>query len=627
MTWAVALDPAAVISGRTELSLNGGGITVDQKGIDWGDAQIEAFKATQKWGENTVAYRVPNRTVTIPLFLGGSALALGVEEEVRGKLRQKVGLLQREGGVLLRQRLGGSPLYADVMSASLVLPDVWGETGEVEPGVVLVLECLPDFYGEEIALDTLEGVGNLVSVLKLSGAQAAIGGDYPARARIVVTDKSGQSQRGCVWGARSKHYSSSATARLYYDAVELTPINGAAEAIETPGTYSGKYISVTPETGVWHPFLEFKKGTENLTHLGSYVVWARVRATEPGVKLRLSWSEGNAVQPTENAAATIESKGTWELVNLGEVRFDKAPIGSNIWTGLIEANTGTTAYLTAVDRIWLQPVDESAGRARAIAVNSNSVIGRSTTGVLTEATSALVTGEPWEAVVQMGFPLWKNKSALGTEALLINKAGFALPSTAVVKGIEVETKAMTVPNTKIKLQLVKAGVLAGEAKLIFDNEVLKAGGPSDLWGATWAYSDVNAATFGFVLSVPLGEPPLILRATTLPAAKIKVYYSLGTISLEADAVIYANRVSEFRTEGGYREDPATEDYVRLSEENGDLVRLPTSGLEGRAVELLVKPSRGLLPEVTSSVPGSEPDGGIDKFTVQVKYRPCYLGRI
>ena len=169
MTWTVELDPAAVIAGRTALNLNSGNIQVSNAGIDWGDAAIQQYLAEQRWGQTPVSYRVPNRTPKIPLLLGKTGGTIAEEEKARLELQKKVSLLQRQGGVLLRQRAGGEAQYADIVNATLTLPDVYGETGGVEPNVVLALETLPDFYGEEIELDAVEELGQIDAVLKKGG--------------------------------------------------------------------------------------------------------------------------------------------------------------------------------------------------------------------------------------------------------------------------------------------------------------------------------------------------------------------------------------------------------------------------------------------------------------------------
>src|SRR6185437_7128581 len=295
-SFALAIDPPTVISGRTELKLNSGAIQTTNAGVDFGEAAVAQYMSEQRYGQTPVSYRVPNRTITIPLVVGAKANGTVAEEEdARRELNEKVALLQRQGGVLLRQREGAEPLYADIVDAILTLPDVYGETGGVEPNVSLKLECLPDFYGEEITLDTVEQTGQIVQVLQQAAKQAVIAGDYPARTRIVLTEKAKHDQLGMLWGFRSSHYDSASTAALFFDAKNLTPINGAeteliAEGEE--GTYSGHWLVLEkPEPELWHPFMttDILTGTKPLTHIGSFRMWGRVWAAEVGMKLRLAW--------------------------------------------------------------------------------------------------------------------------------------------------------------------------------------------------------------------------------------------------------------------------------------------------------------------------------------------------
>ena len=172
--YIATLDPPSVAIGRVELPLNAGAIAIDgNKGIDWGDSEIKAYLAEQQFGEAPTDYRVPNRVVTIPLLLGAGehhteAESIAAQETAREHLRQKVALFQRQGGVLMRERSNGSPVYADIVNATLHLPDVYGERG-VEPEVMLKLECLPDFYGEEVTLDAVEQTGQIATVRDEAG--------------------------------------------------------------------------------------------------------------------------------------------------------------------------------------------------------------------------------------------------------------------------------------------------------------------------------------------------------------------------------------------------------------------------------------------------------------------------
>ena len=172
--YVVALDPPAAISGRVQLELNEGAIQVDEGGIDWGEAAIKAFLAEARYGEGPSDFRIPNRSITLPLGLGMVNAGtipeqLASQEKARRELSEKVALLQRQGGVLLRQREGGDPMYADIVNASLTIPDRYAETGGIEPGGSLKLECLPDFYGEELSLPIMEEAEQITGAIREAG--------------------------------------------------------------------------------------------------------------------------------------------------------------------------------------------------------------------------------------------------------------------------------------------------------------------------------------------------------------------------------------------------------------------------------------------------------------------------
>ena len=230
--WIVQLDPTAVSTNRTMLDINNPstgiqiGGTSSGQGPDWGQSTITEYAAQQsRYGSTVADYVWPNRTITIPIVLGNQSINPNTALQ---SLREKVALFQREGGIVRRQRNGALNLYADVVDAQLTVPDVWGEGGGYEPGVTLTLICLPDFYGDEISLDSVSATGVYTGVAASSGVAATILGDHPARLRLQVADTSGNNQLGCIWGLRSRHYDSAATAALFYEAEALTPVNGAA---------------------------------------------------------------------------------------------------------------------------------------------------------------------------------------------------------------------------------------------------------------------------------------------------------------------------------------------------------------------------------------------------------------
>lgn len=98
-----------------------------------------------------------------------------------------------------------------------------------------------------------------------------------------------------------------------------------------------------------------------------------------------------------------------------------------------------------------------------------------------------------------------NTGGPNTDDLIGTGFGFSVPGSAVIKGITLEVNAKDGLNTAVVLEknirLLKAGVAAGTDKatgltLSGVAGTFVYGGATDLWGTTWAPSDVNASNFG-----------------------------------------------------------------------------------------------------------------------------------
>lgn len=640
MSWTVELDPPAAITGRTAVSLTSGSIATDQAGIDWGESVIKAFLAEQLYGEAPSDFRVPNRIVTLPLGLGmGDPGTAQEEEEARAQLQAKVALFQRRGGVLLRRRETGPPLYADIVNASLTIPDRWGESGSVEPGVVLKLECLPDFYGDEIELDPLEGTGNIAGILKKAGVPAVIKGDYPARTRVHLLDKSGHDQRAVVWALRSR-YSPEPTDDLFFDAKDMTPINGAIVVAEAE-SYSGEVVELKePISGAWHPFLKTDLAGGPLTHLGSFRVWVRCKATgsSSAQKLRLSWSMDDASAPIYNPAAEAGHDFA-NLIDLGEIRIEEPPVGAHWWRGIIQ-HFGLSSQPIQIDRVWLQPLDGTAGKLRATAQTAaTSIVDTFHAPQEAESSTTLVGAgntSAWDlSLLSPISPLTYATSISGpgygqpefTQGLLFKKfIGGVIPEGATIHSVRIEgpggyaTGGTTVGF--LYCALASKGVILTGGGAVQWVGVVRVPWSKEFSGEGVTAADLNDPTLEVVLQ---GKGNGTGGKTTYQVnggIKIYVTYSLEEGTPPVDAVLYANQVCEARFDGSYRENEEgsgiEESFVRVSEETGDLARLPPSGLEGVPIELFVKNSRGNL---------DEPDSAIDVIGATVFYRPCYIGRI
>lgn len=366
--WTVTLDPPAVAEDRVELDLNDftsglmvGGTASGGTGIDWGQATITAFESQEGQYGNTVADLIyPNRQVTIPMVIGGAD-----PETAHQQLRQKVGLFQREGGQILRQRAGGPAMYADVVNATLTDPDTWLETAGIEADVQLVLECLPDFYGDEIQLDTMTGSGFIDQLLQQGGEDAVIGGDYPARCRFDFSTTSATlSADGIIWGVRSRYYSANAAARITF-----TPAQMAAYISSTPsavaGTYDGTAIVTTmPTAGGGYSAAALGSASSPLQSVGTYRVIVRAKASGAGAVS--VWVQTGAVQV--NAAAAIS--GGFDLLDLGVVtNFRAAPNAAPDWTAGIYAAGSVNGQTISIDRVWLVPLDEGSAEVSSFSLS------------------------------------------------------------------------------------------------------------------------------------------------------------------------------------------------------------------------------------------------------------------
>jgi hypothetical protein len=645
----VTLDPEYAISGRTPLSLNANGISVEGTGVDWGESSAVPFSSISRYGEPVEETRYPNRVVTIPLALGTEAAGMEAqEEEARAKLQAKVALLQRQGGVLERKRETGPPVYADIINASLVIPDQYGgEGGSIEPKAVLTLTCLPDFYGTEQTLEAIQATGQIAAVLKKNGVPAVIEGDYPARTQILLTDKSGHNQRGVLYGLRSTYYSSAETAKLYYDAYEMVTLNGATGVTKT-GTYSGHWVELPSAYAIskaWHPFIETAlvenvTGVKHFTHIGSYRVFARAQVESYGTQLRLAWSNNHGTAPTYNESVKLPAESALYIVDLGEIRIEEPPLGEHWWSGTIQAYNGSASPGgVAIDRVWIQPVDDGAGRLRATAEpqHTTSVVEIQTP---TTAGGAAAVGNGTQ--ISGGTPTWSNPTGIFTgnsprahitltssetsKALAATSLGFnGLSGTtirSIVGSVEYRTGSS---NIEIVGGPFKSGsgITAASAHIVSGNGEARFEFPAEpLWETTWTGANIEASGFGFAIQALNAASTEEIELTNL---KVTVTFTYSTGSLPTDSVIYASRSAAVRWDGAYREDTSDGAYARVSQELGELPRLPPSGLEKREVQLFVKNSRGLLPAPTP--PSQETDPGIDAIEAVVSYRPCWIGRI
>ena len=94
-----------------------------------------------------------------------------------------------------------------------------------------------------------------------------------------------------------------------------------------------------------------------------------------------------------------------------------------------------------------------------------------------------------------------------TEYLKATGFGFSLPSTAFIRGIQVEIERFSLLGfiQDHAVRIVKGGVIGSEDRSAGGawpsvDTYASYGGSSDLWGETWSASDINSSGFGAALS-------------------------------------------------------------------------------------------------------------------------------
>lgn len=243
------------------------------------------------------------------------------------------------------------------------LPIDWQDSGRFVNSWMFTirLTCLPFGEGQEYLVATTTS-----SVPIITLTLEDVPGDVPGLARLVVTDAATQSRRYVAWGMESRWLG--AAPSLIVDSSAMTA-NAGATATRT-GAYSGasnNVISATLRTQV-----QAICTLPNLTHVGLFRPQLRLYASATTMAVRLTWQalEG----PFRSLSYMVPAVVGWNHVDLGSINIPEAALGTQRWTGRIEAySTATGEETFAVDAIWLMPA-ERYGKARASYAYSAGVL-------------------------------------------------------------------------------------------------------------------------------------------------------------------------------------------------------------------------------------------------------------
>lgn len=133
-----------------------------------------------------------------------------------------------------------------------------------------------------------------------------------------------------------------------------------------------------------------------------------------------------------------------------------------------------------------------------------------------------------------------------THYLKATNFGFSLPAGAVVKGIlaEVERKSSDPTNQMAgdnRVRIVKGGTIqstqdkadkddlppsGGSDNWPAADAVKSYGGATDLWGLTWADTDIEASNFGVAIAAQIQAASPLTMTASIDHVKITVYYTV-----------------------------------------------------------------------------------------------------
>lgn len=658
----IVLEPEEVSpAGRIEIELHDGEIEVGEAGPEWGDYEITQFLAKRDMGEIPVDEEIPNRKIEIPLLLG----ATGDIDAARIALQAWAATVNHDGGGhIKRENLGGSygeagkKLFYDCVKATLRFGD--GSTqarGGVDPEAVLIVEALPDFYGERIDLGSFEGTGEASKTFQIKG-------NLPGRAEILVEEKSGRNQLAVPWHFRCRDYSAEAPWALNVSSFERF---GTAAEATLAGSIATKVVQHSNLGTSWTPV-----AAKTIKNTGISEVFVRCYTTsEDPPEVRLLSDVGDLVNPSETQAMKIPGAEGFYMVRLGVVNLEELPIGTHQARVLLQARGAKGGENVAFDRMWFLNAAESSGTPtapRRIAEGLtapvvydafNQVSGGAATGQSPSVGSAYVvaTNSDTDDFEIDAANHILTRSSTKDSGTIINIA----PGRAIGAGTAKRTNFGIAVDVDLPYdKQVSCGFLTrwvdsenfvfvwlrppavGEGWWVsvskYKAKVNTSLGPAayvttspiGLTGRLAAvhYEDEVIVTFDGeeLLSVQnsdlapgqlLGEGRAYLYDdSTDSGVLVRKYDNFEIWTPTFEAVNFANQKAWLSYKGLYRMGATGAAYGPIAKQNSDLPRVPVSGPEERPVELAVKTSRGDLDQVK--------DGGNgDKLAVHFGYWPCW----
>lgn len=492
----------------------------------------------------------------------------------------------------------------------------------------------------------------------LIGTLPGVPGDVAAEGRLITTERSGQSRRYWEFGIQSR-FTNLANSLLLDDGVLVTT-NFAGTSGALAGAYGGTAITATLTT---NPVAVC--GLGNLANVGQFRIRVRCKPSTATQYVRLTWKEGDGPLRSNSYAIPPQS-ATFVDLDLGIINIPQAQLGTQRWTGQIEAYDYAGAGSTlAVDHVVLIPCGEGYGKVRAeqrfespTVFSARDEFGQ-TAGALGGKTAA--QGGSWTA----------KGGATGANDLQVETTGHTVQTSynGAAETLDVLGSSMTAQLVQVDLKHVNAsygGVLArtvdginylrarllsspnaGTSTVRVETNIAASTTtlrlvtlPQPTTGAWWTVRLVVDASgrfwaWVFPQGTPAGDPLVSGVASALATGGVLatgqggIYdgnlvatqrnYDNFFVAAPTDyEVLFAGRQLEIRSDGVQRQDSTGTYYgPPPSAPRGSHFFLPPAGSAGRTTRVAVKADRNNI-EAQEDVPIG------DSLQAQVIYTPRYL---
>lgn len=524
------------------------------------------------------------------------------------------------------------------------------------PVLTIKLYRRPFWYGAEVTVGASTSTAPLIEY-----TVASVTGDVAAEGRLIVTDNATQSRSHLEWALEQRYYNAATSLILDSDSIVTSGFAG------TGTTRTGAYDPGAAGNSVVRGTLTTTPlaicGTGNLSHVGTFRVKARVYANPivassiaDDFKVRMTWKEGDGPLRSNDYVSPLVVAG-WCEVDLGTVSIPEKTLGTQRWTGQVEAYSEAAGDTLDIDYLLFLPTAEGYGKARTPAAlqaptsfsardEFDQVAGNLNAKLLPAGGTWTTSGDATDLAVEAtGHTVQRSttadvagRTAVGggtslTDTLAsIDFKWSALPSTSMASILwarSVHARAYVQAFSSTSQQFV---IAVDTTTLAFRNVNLTAGSwytlrllvlangmiagslaPVGSVGFTLASSDPRFATGGAYAAGAVSFQDSNVSAT----ANTRNYDNFWAAVPVADAVVFSGRAAEIRHNEAIRQDSTGTYYGPIQTYRGSRFLLPCAGSANRTARLAVKARR-------VDIELAQDDQIADSTTVQVRYTPRFL---